>query len=213
MIILITLIGAIILMDKYAIGEFGISQPIISGTIIGALCGDIKTGILIGSLFQLLFLANLPIGKDVPPDAQAGSIAGCGSYFIQKLIYQIEPNLMMVFLVGILGSILGNFFDVLVRRTNEQLYYLFLRDKRKLIIYHLLGILTSFFRGFILFLFIFSIISMIKFPPGIKGLNKEILVLIIIALGIANGIYLYLRKPAIYFFFAGVICALIFFIF
>jgi mannose/fructose/N-acetylgalactosamine-specific phosphotransferase system component IIC len=36
-VILLSLLGALIILDKYALGEFGISQPIITGTIILSL--------------------------------------------------------------------------------------------------------------------------------------------------------------------------------
>ncbi len=204
------IIGAIILLDKYAIGEFGISQPLIAGTIIGALCGDISAGIFIGALFQMIFLANLPIGRDVPPDAQAAGIAGCGSYFILKQINQSEPNFIIVFFIGILASILGSMLDIFVRRINEQLYYRFLRNKSSLSFYHLAGILTSFLRGIIIFLPLFAIVNFIQFPVG--SINKEFLMIVVVALSIANGIYLYFKRSSFPFLIIGVLCALAFFV-
>jgi len=208
----LSLLGAIILLDKYAIGEFGISQPIIAGTIIGGLSGDIRTGIFIGALFQMIFLANLPIGRDVPPDAQGAGIAGCGSYFILKQINQAEPNLIIIFLVGILASILGSFFDIFVRHINEQLYYRFLRNNSRLYLYHFLGILTSFLRGMVLLLALFAIVNILRFPIITESVNKEFLMIIVVSLSIANGIYLYLRKQSFYFLIIGALCTLAFFV-
>ncbi|MCX7995962.1 MAG: PTS sugar transporter subunit IIC [candidate division WOR-3 bacterium] len=213
MVILLTLIGALILLDKYAVGEFGLSQPIVSGAIIGALCGDVQVGIFVGALFQLVFLANLPIGKDVPPDAQAAGIAGCGSYFLLKSINQNEPNLMIVFLVGILVSVIGNYLDIIVRRINEGPFYRFLRDNKKLYICHFSGIVMAFLRGVFLFLPIFLLVSIIRFPFSAAAFNKDFLLIVIFALGIANGIYLYLKRQSFYFLVIGAICALVYFVF
>ncbi|MEO0184813.1 MAG: PTS sugar transporter subunit IIC [candidate division WOR-3 bacterium] len=212
MILLLTLFGALILLDKYAVGEFGISQPIIAGTIIGLLCGDLRTGIFIGALFQMIFLANLPIGRDVPPDAQAAGIVGCGSYFIIKQVNQAEPNLVIVFLIGMLGAVLGSALDTLVRKLNERLYYQFLRDKSCLFLCHFTGIFTSFLRGVILLLPIFVIVSVLRFDIITSSFSKEFLMIVMVALGIANGIYLFLRKQCFYFFVIGVLCALVFFV-
>ncbi|MGB9720009.1 MAG: PTS sugar transporter subunit IIC [bacterium] len=212
MILLLTLFGALVLLDKYAVGEFGISQPIVAGVIIGAFCGDLRTGIFIGALFQMIFLANLPIGRDVPPDAQAAGIAGCGSYFIMKQVNQSEPNLVIIFLTGILAAVLGSFLDTLVRRLNEQFYYRFLRDKSCLSLCHFTGILTSFLRGVILLLPIFAIVSVLRFEILTSSFSKEFLMIVIVALGIANGIYLFIREKGFYLFVIGVLCGLAFFV-
>lgn len=213
MIITLTLLGALIFLDKYAFGEFGISQPVVAGAIIGALCGDVKAGIYVGALFQMVFLANMPIGKDVPPDAQASGIAGCGSYFLLKDSNQSEPNLMIVLLIGILVSVLGSFLDIIVRRINEGLFYRFLRNNKNLYICHFAGIFTAFIRGVILLLPIFSLISLLRFPVSGTAFNKELLLIIIVSLGIANGIYLYFKRQSFYFFVLGVICTLVYFVF
>ncbi|MCX7995230.1 MAG: PTS sugar transporter subunit IIC [candidate division WOR-3 bacterium] len=212
-ILLLALIGALLLLDKYAFGEFGLSQPVIAGTIIGSLCGDVATGIFIGALFQMVFLANLPIGKDVPPDAQAAGIAGAGSYFILKETNQSEPNLMVVVLVGILISVLGSLLDTMVRRVNEKLFYQFLRDNRKLYACHFTGLFFSFLRGMILFLPTFLFVNLLKAPPILQtDYNKEFLLIVIVSLGIANGIYLYLKRESFYFLILGVLCTLVFFV-
>lgn len=208
----LTILGAIILLDKYTIGEFGISQPIIAGTIIGILCGNTNTGIFIGALFQMVFLANLPIGRDVPLDAQAGGVAGCSSYFILRKIGQFEPNFIVVFFIGLLAAILGSMLDIYMRRINEQLYYRFLRNKSSLSFYHLSGILTSFMRGIILFLPLFVIVNFLKFLPIKTAINKEFLMIVVVSLCIANGIYLYSKKNCLFFFILGALCSLAYFV-
>ncbi len=212
-VIWLSLLGALILLDKYAIGEFGISQPIIAGAIIGALYGDIKTGIYVGALFQMIFLANLPIGRDVPPDAQAAGIAGCGSYFVFRHMSQLEPNLIIVLLIGILAAVYGSFLDILARRINEQAYYRFLRNKSCLFLCHFSGIVTSFFRGVALFLPLFTVVSLMQFGIFTYKFDTELLMILLIALGIANGIYLFFRKKSIYFLIIGSLCALAYFVF
>ncbi len=208
----LSLLGAFILLDKYAIGEFGVSQPIVSGTIIGALCGDISMGIYIGALLQLIFLANLPIGKDVPPDANGAGIAGCGSYFIMKGTGNAEPNLIVIFLVAMLAAIIGSLLDSFIRRMNEQFYYLYLRHRSNLLFYHFCGVGTSFLRGMVLLMPMFAVVSALNLPPFMDSLSKEFVTIIVVAFGVANGLYLFLRRNSYYYVIIGLLCTLAFFV-
>ncbi len=209
----LSILGALILLDKYAFGEFGISQPVVSGAIIGALCGDVRMGIYIGALVQLVFIANLPIGKNVPPDAQGAGIAGCGSYFIIKKTSTFEPNLLVIILIAIFVAILGGLLDTIVRRINGRLYYHFLRSRSRLFFYHFAGLLTAFLGGIILLLPLFATVSSLYFPVLTDSFSIEFLKIIIVGLGMANGLYLFVRRNSYYYTILGLICALAFLVF
>ena len=38
-VLIMTLLGSALILDKYAFGEFGISMPVVAGLIIGAIYG------------------------------------------------------------------------------------------------------------------------------------------------------------------------------
>lgn len=205
--ILLTIVGALILLDKYAIGEFGISQPIISGTIIGAIFGDIKTGIFLGSCFQLIFLTCLPIGRDIPPEAQGAGVAGCGSYFLLLKSNNPDSALILSLIIGIFAGFFGSTIDIAVRYYNEKFYRLFLRDERNLSLYHFLGIGTAFLRGIIHLLPLFIIATVIHLPAQQFTMRKAFLIPMVGGIGMANGLYLFLKKRNLFYFILGVLCS------
>ena len=50
------------------------NRPLIMATLVGALLGDVKTGIMIGTTLELAFLGAVPIGASNPPDMTSGAI-------------------------------------------------------------------------------------------------------------------------------------------
>ena len=65
----IAFVGGLISLDATVFGQFMISRPIVAGPVIGWLCGDVKTGLLIGALIELLWVGVVPVGVGVPPDS------------------------------------------------------------------------------------------------------------------------------------------------
>ncbi len=54
-------------------------RPIVVSPIVGAICGDLETGILIGATLELVFMGAIQVGAAVPPDVLVG--AGLGTAF------------------------------------------------------------------------------------------------------------------------------------
>jgi len=207
-IIILSLIGAVIILDKYAIGEFGFSQPVIAGTIIGALFGNATQGIFLGGIFQLLFLGGLPIGRDIPPDGQAAGIVCCGSYFLLNKSNPTDKALLLACVFGLLASIIGGALEIATRKFNEKLYHQFLRNEDCLSRCHLAGILTAFARGFILFLPFYILAMVITLPEIFPSLSQKCLMIIGMGLGLANGINLFMKKENLTYGIMGVLCGL-----
>ncbi len=203
------LIGSLLILDKYAFGEFGLSQPIITGTIIGAINGDIHTGILIGGVFQLIFMGGLPIGRDIPPDGPGASIVAAGSYFLLSRINAPGQSLFAAAVFGLLASIIGGQIEINARRINEKLYHRFLRDEKCLTRCHFLGLLTAFGRGISVFFPFFLAASLIRIPVSAPVLDQQRLITVGISVGLANGIYLFFRRSSLLYIVLGGICGLI----
>lgn len=206
--ILLSIIGAAILLDKYAFGEFGISQPIVSGTIIGALFGDIHTGIFLGAIFQLIFLGGLPIGRDIPPDGQAAGVIGCGSYFLLGTSNSAEYSLFLAVIFALLGAIIGGVLEIHTRRYNEKLHHIFMRKEHYLYLCHLSGLVTAFMRTLCIFLPIFILSNIITIPAVFPQMSREILLIIGISIGLANAIFLFIRRTTIIYMVLGGLCGL-----
>lgn len=208
MALLLTFVGSFIALDKYALGEFGISQPLISGTIIGAICGDIGTGILLGAIFQLICLGGMPIGREIPPDAQSAGIVGCGSYFLLLTSNSNGHALLVATLFAFLAAILGGTTDIVLRHVNDRLYERFLQNETHLYASHFLGLATSYVRAFAIYLPPFFVASLIKLPAYFPQLSQELLMIIGISMGVANASYLFIKKSAILYTIAGALCGL-----
>jgi D-glucosaminate-specific PTS system IIC component len=206
--ILLSLLGAVIILDKYALGEFGFSQPIITGTITGALFGDIWFGIFLGAMMQLVFLGGLPIGRDIPPDGQAAGILAVGSYFLLRNGNSLGHSLFLSVVFGLIGGIVGGVFETYTRRFNERLYNRFMHHEECLYICHTTGLATAFIRGICIFLPLFIISTLIHVPDAFPEITQDTLLIIGISIGLANSFYLFVKvKTSIYLLIGG-ICGL-----
>jgi mannose/fructose/N-acetylgalactosamine-specific phosphotransferase system component IIC len=206
--ILLSIIGALIMLDKYAFGEFGISQPIIAGTIIGMLCGDIQSGIFIGAMLQLIFLVGLPIGKDIPPDGQAAGIVGTGSYFLLRVTNLAGHALCLALILALISAIIGGALEIIARRRNERFFHLFMRKGKHLFIYHFFGLIPAFLKNFILILPIFLLANYLIIPRQFPELSRDLLTIIALSIGFANAIYLFLKKSTVVYVILGALCGL-----
>lgn len=70
LIFVVTFIAAI---DQFDFLE-SLYQPIVTGAIIGAILGDVQTGLVVGGTYQLMTIGNMPIGGAQPPNAVIGGI-------------------------------------------------------------------------------------------------------------------------------------------
>lgn len=70
LVFLITFIGY---MHSYW-GSTMHNRPLIMGTLVGLVLGDVKTGIMIGSALELAFLGAVPIGASNPSDMTSGAV-------------------------------------------------------------------------------------------------------------------------------------------
>ena len=212
-VIVLSLIGTSLLLDKYAVGEFGFSQPIVSGTILGAIFGDISSGIFLGAMLQLIFLGESPFGGDIRPDGQAAGIIGCGSYFLLVSSNSLEQSLFLAVLFALAGGVIGGVLEMHAHIYNERLYHLFMKKEHLLYICHFAGLVTALIRGLLLLLPIFILASVITIPQAIPQLTKELLTIIGLSVGLANGIYLFVKKSTIIYLGGGVLCGLILLVF
>lgn len=206
--ILLSVIGAVIMFDKFVFGEFGVSQPIIAGTIIGALFGDIQSGIFIGAMLQLIFLVGLPIGRDIPPDGQAAGIVGTGSYFLLRNTNQPGQALCLAIVLAFVSALVGGAMEILARHRNEKLYHLFMRRGKRLYLYHLFGFIPAFLKNFILVLPFFLLANYLIIPRQFPQLTRELLTIIGLSVGFANALYLFLKKTTMVYVILGALCGL-----
>ena len=72
-IVLVFLVTFVAAIDQFDFLE-SLYQPIVTGAIIGAILGDVNTGLIVGGTYQLMTIGNMPIGGAQPPNAVIGGI-------------------------------------------------------------------------------------------------------------------------------------------
>lgn len=70
LVFLVTFVAAI---DQFSFLE-SLYQPIVMGPVIGAILGDMQTGLYVGATYQLMTIGNMPVGGAQPPNAVIGGI-------------------------------------------------------------------------------------------------------------------------------------------
>ena len=70
LILIVTFIAAI---DQFNFLE-SLYQPIVMGPVVGAILGDVKTGLAVGGAYQLMTIGSMPVGGAQPPNAVVGGI-------------------------------------------------------------------------------------------------------------------------------------------
>jgi mannose/fructose/N-acetylgalactosamine-specific phosphotransferase system component IIC len=131
--LLIALIGGIVDLDSTATWQFMVSQPIVAAPLTGLFLGNLygeaamglKLGLMIGVILQLLWIEQLPLGMNVPPDAALASVLSVALGFIAGHSYETYSEREVCYTVALLFSValglLGRSLDMFVRRVNTSI--------------------------------------------------------------------------------------------
>lgn len=93
-ILLVFLVTFIAAIDQFSLLE-SLYQPIVTGPIIGAILGDVQTGLVVGGTYQLLTIGNMPVGGAQPPNAVIGGIMAT----VFAISFKLEPTAAVGFAV------------------------------------------------------------------------------------------------------------------
>ncbi len=115
------LVGATLNLDKQACGPFMLSRPLVTGFAIGLATGELGFGTWMGLSVELLWLAALPLGGRLIPNAglavSAALIAWVGSGFAPAVgAYLTEAGLVISFLTVPLWARAFTFIEPFNRR-------------------------------------------------------------------------------------------------
>lgn len=110
-------------LDRVALFQLMLSRPVVSAPMAGLALGDPLTGLQIGLLVELLWLARLPVGAAVPPDDTQVSVAATVLVIILGPMLDaagIELVLISLLVAIPLGKV-GQYFDHYARHYNVRL--------------------------------------------------------------------------------------------
>jgi len=131
--LLIALIGGIVDLDSTATWQFMISQPIVAAPLTGLFLGNmfgeaavgLKLGLMVGTILQLMWIEQLPLGMNVPPDAALASVLSVALGFIAGRGYESYSEREVCYTVALLLAValglLGRSLDMFVRRLNTSI--------------------------------------------------------------------------------------------
>jgi len=217
---LLSLAGALVLLDKWTFGEFGISQPIVGCPLLGILFGDFGTGMFLGTALQLVWIESLPLGGEKPLDYQSAGVVGITSFFFARRLLGSEPSLawfglehkvlFACLILAALATIIGQYADDRLRRVNDGIYTLGSRATRAsgVVGAHLLAFLPALLRG-ALVTGLFLLLTWLVLPVvhRLPDFTRDELLLCPLAIGIAGLVKLFYRRERIPLFAAGVVAS------
>ena len=72
-IVILAIVTFFFAIDQFSLTEI-VYRPIIACPIIGAILGDVNTGLVVGGTYELMMVGNMPVGGAQPPNAVLGSV-------------------------------------------------------------------------------------------------------------------------------------------
>ena len=115
--VLLAVVTFIFAIDQFSLTEI-IYRPIIACPIIGAILGDMTTGLAVGGAYELIMIGNMPVGGAQPPNAVIGSVvamvfavkahmdtnAALGTAMIFATFGQFVVTIMFTVMSGLMGK-------------------------------------------------------------------------------------------------------------
>lgn len=158
-ILVASVFAGVISIDLAAFGQFQLSRPVVAASLLSLLLGCPAEGVVVGLIFELLFLDSLPVGSFIPdqalfPALTAVVIVGVG---------QAPGVLPVAVIVAIPSLAASRWADTQWRRSNERIYnkaeiYLRLGRSDLAEMQHRFAVLRAGFFHFLAFLFSCSIL-------------------------------------------------------
>jgi mannose/fructose/N-acetylgalactosamine-specific phosphotransferase system component IIC len=158
----VALFGGIIGLDRTAVGQIMVSQPIVAAPLVGWVLGDATTGLIVGTALELIWLLDIPVGAFVPADSTVAAI------FATAIAILGSPEGARLSLTGfsilltVLIAPVTMHADTIIRNLNARLAHRVQAPVEPLGVAlsraHLAGLWVFFLKFFLLFLLLI--------PPG-----------------------------------------------
>jgi mannose/fructose/N-acetylgalactosamine-specific phosphotransferase system component IIC len=116
-ILVLALVAGAVAIDTTAVLQLMFSQPVVAGTLAGAVVGEPAIGLLVGLTLQLVWTGVLPVGGAGFPDAGVAAVVGSGTAGL--LASGGRPAGWAVAVGLLLGLAMGSFGRVVVRRLRR----------------------------------------------------------------------------------------------
>ncbi len=122
----VILLGGIVSMDTTAGPQVMVSEPLVSCTLLGVVFGMPETGVLLGILFQLLWLGYMPLGAVRFTDHDMAAFVATASLLAAVRVFGMDARMaraavLPAMLFGILVGAVGLRLTDYLRQWNGNL--------------------------------------------------------------------------------------------
>jgi len=119
----ITLLGALLALDRRAAFQLMLSQPLVVIPLVGLLLGCLPESIWLAAIVQLLWMASLTVGASVPPNETLASVVIGGIALLHARYFDglDRATEALAVLVGAPVSLVGRWLDVRLDKENAHL--------------------------------------------------------------------------------------------
>lgn len=116
----VSLVGALLALDRTAVLQVMVSRPIVAAPLIAALLGDPVTGIKVGIILELLWIHCLPVGASIPPDETIVSVlvTAITVWNMRFLGAGSEAVISLTLILVIPAAVLAQRMDSHIRKLN-----------------------------------------------------------------------------------------------
>ncbi len=161
------LLGGLVGLDRTALGQFMVSQPLVAGPLMGWVLGDPLTGLLIGGVLELVWVLDMPIGTFVPADSTVAAVSATAIAVIGSGGTMRMPAVGFSLLLTTVMAPVTMFADHLMRQRNARLPEFAAATtgvtEGRIAAAHLAGLVAFFLKSFVL--------CLILVPAGIVALT------------------------------------------
>ena len=153
-IVLAASVGGLIGLDRTAVGQFMISQPIVAGPLTGWVLGDPLAGLVIGGTMELIWVLDMPVGTFVPADSTVAAVAATAIAVLGSGGTADPAVIGFSLLLTVLMAPASMLADQLMRQRTAQIPELALSPsglptEGSVTFWHLAGLLAFFLKSFV----------------------------------------------------------------
>jgi mannose/fructose/N-acetylgalactosamine-specific phosphotransferase system component IIC len=120
---LLTLVGGALALDRRGAFQVMVSQPLVLVPVLGLLMGQLETGLWLGAVVQLLWMASLIVGASVPPnETLAAAVIGGAVLLYGRHFGAVDETVnALAVLAGAPVAWIGRWLDIRLERENLNL--------------------------------------------------------------------------------------------
>ena len=119
------LLGGVAALDATAVAQTFLSQPLVTGTLLGALWGDWRVALQVAIVLQILAASTVPVGARTPEDYAIGGVIGVGAALAlaaaEPFTVSRDACALIGVMAGLIAATLGAGLLKWQRRLNEGL--------------------------------------------------------------------------------------------